>query len=135
MTLPTLHDLHKYEPHSSVDVSPGSSTVYGIPLHKDFSLVCSGHITSSISLQKLGLQENIYVQWSDSAGSLHNLTNSTVASVSVTGSVLRSSLLFHPLSPGHDRLYTCSMTLDIPTFSTVPSDVSQYRVIFGKLIL
>ena len=118
-----------------MDISPGSSIIFGLPLNKDFSLVCLGVLTSSIPLRKLHVEENIRVQWSDKDGPIQNLENSTVSGVSLNGSVLRSTLHFRPLGPGHDRLYTCSMTLNTPAFSMVPSDTSQFRVIFGELIL
>ena len=118
-----------------MDISPGSTIIYGLPLNDDFSLVCSGVLTSSFPLRKLHVKENIRVQWSDKDGPIQNLENSTVSGVSLNGSVLRSTLHFHPLGDGHDRLYICSMTLNTPAFSMVPSDTSQFRVIFGELIL
>ena len=120
-----------------MDVSPGSPTAYGLPVNEDFSLVCSGVVTSSI-LQKFHLEENVRVQWSDIKD--RPLQNSnmtiTVSDVSGEGSVFKSTLLFHPLGHSHDKLYTCSMTLDHPAaYSNVPSDTSDYRVMFGKLLL
>lgn len=57
----------------------------------------------------------------------------TVTVVSLRNGVFSSTLLFHPLKAGHDRLYTCSMTLDIPNYST-SSNTSQYMVVNGKLL-
>ena len=110
-----------------MDLYPGSPTAYGLPVNEDFSLVCSGDVTSS-----LHVEDNVRVQWSDIKDRpLQNSNNMTVT-IRVGGSVFRSTLLFHPLGHGHDKLYTCSMTLDHPAYSTV---TSGYRVMFGKLLL
>ena len=93
--------------------------------------MCAGVVTSAIPLHFLHLEDNVHVQWSDKYGPLQNLENSTVTDVSLRNGVLQSTLLFHPLSPGHDRLFTCSMMLDIPHYST-SSDNSKHRVIIGK---
>ena len=117
-----------------MDISPGSSTVYGLPVKQDFTLVCSGIITSSIPHQKLHLEDSVCVEWSDKNGPLQNLENTTVGDVVYgSGGVFTSTLLFRSLSPGHDRLYTCSMTLDTP--ATVTSDTAAYRVVLGKELL
>ena len=118
-----------------MDLYPGSPTAYGLPVNEDFSLVCSGVVTSSIPLEKLHLKDNIRVQWSDIEGRhLQNSKNTTISisGVSGEGRVFKSTLLFHPLGYGHDKLYTCSMTSDHPAYSTV---TSGYRVMFGKLLL
>ena len=110
-----------------MDLYPGSPTAYGLPVNEDFSLVCSGDVTSS-----LHVEDNVRVQWSDIKDRpLQNSNNMTVT-IRGGGSVFRSTLLFHPLGHGHDKLYTCSMTLEHPAYSTVTSD---YRVMFGKLLL
>ena len=44
-----------------------------------------------------------------------------------------STLSFEPLSNGHDRLYTCSMTMDIPTTDIIHHDSSDYRLILGEI--
>ena len=114
-----------------MDLYPGSPTAYGLPVNEDFSLVCSGDVTSS-----LHVEDNVRVQWSDIKDRpLQNSNNMTITIVDVSGegSVFRSTLQFHPLGHSHDKLYTCSMTLDHPAYSTVPSDTSDYRVMFGKL--
>ena len=113
-------------------VSPGSLVVYDPLPNDNFSLVCTGVVTSSIPLQKFH-KKNIHVLWSDNDGPIQNSENMTVTVVSLRNGVLSSTLLFHPFSPGHDKLYTCSMTLDIPNYST-SSNTSQYRVIAGKLL-
>ena len=122
-----------------MDLYPGSPTAYGLPVNEDFSLVCSGVVTSSIPLEKFHLEDNVRVQWSDIKDRpLQNSKNMTItiSDVSGEGSVFKSTLLFHPLGHGHDKLYTCSMTLDHPAaYSNVPSDTSDYRVMFGKLLL
>ena len=118
-----------------MDLYPGSQTAYGLPVNEDFSLVCSGVVTSSIPLEKFYLEDNVRVQWSDIKDRpLQNSNNMTITIVDVSGegSVFRSTLQFHPLGHSHDKLYTCSMTLDHPAYSTVTSD---YRVMFGKLLL
>ena len=118
-----------------MSLTPGSSTHYGLPLNKDFSLVCSGEVTSSVPLIKLSLEDYVEVEWSDWRGSVNNMENSTISDVSLSGNLLRSTLNFHPLSQSHDKLYTCSMTIKHPIADVIPiTDHSQYRVIFGKIL-
>ena len=115
-----------------MDVSPGSLVVHDPLLNHNFSLVCTGVVTSSIPPQKFH-ENNIYVLWSNSAGPIQNMENMTATGVSFRNGVFSSTLLFHPFSPGHDRIYTCLMTLDSPYYST-KSNTSQYVVVNGKLL-
>ena len=116
----------------SVSLSAGASTIYGLPLNEDFSLVCEGEIPKSLALHKLRLEEHVHVQWSDKTGPILNMANSTISGVSLSGNnIFKSTLLFRPLSKIHDRLYSCSMSIEHPTRGIVLSDSSEYRVIFG----
>ena len=102
-------------------------------LNGDHSLECLGVITSSIPShgQKLHLESYTNVEWSDNSGVILSRENIMVTNYfSNTNGVLKSIVSFHPLSAGHDQLYTCSMTVDIETF--VQSDTVDYRVIVGK---
>ena len=118
-----------------MSLSSGESTIYGLPLNEDFSLVCAGEISTSIPLHKLSLEERVHVQWSDKTGPILNMANSSISGVSLSGNILRSTLLFHPLSKIHDRLYTCSMSIEHPTSGSILSDASEHRVIFGMAIV
>ena len=118
----------------TVEVTPNVTiSGYEVALNTNYSLVCTGHITisSSHSIEKLKVKDHSHIEWSNSTGVFLGGGNINITDVwnSDTG-LLTSTLSFHPLSEGHDQLYTCSMTVD---FGTTPlSDNSQHRVTFGK---
>ena len=120
----------------AVDLHPDIAAMdYDRAYNKEFSLVCSGVFVSSRTLHKLHkihFEDYTQVQWSNSAGSLVANENMTISEISRRNATLYSTLTFLPLSSGHDQLYTCSMTVHIPT-TTIKYDESQYRLILGEL--
>lgn len=91
-----------------------------------------GELSISGMLKKLKAQENVIVKWRDNNGLLSNSSSITITEASLDNNLLKSSLIFNELSPGDDKLYTCSMTLQHPLYNGTPSDSSQYRIIFGE---
>ena len=79
------------------------------------------------------MEDHTIVQWSNGSMAIVEGPSITITDVSASeGGLLTSTISFHPLSKGHDRLYTCSMSVHVGT--TVKSDASDYRVIFGEEI-
>ena len=88
---------------------------------------------SSKPLRKLRLEDYVQVEWRDNAGVVISAENITISEISHSGNTLSRTLFFHPLSTNHDRLYTCSVSIDIPTTSIHSIATAQYRIIFGEI--
>ena len=103
----------------------GSITVGDIELTygTEYIIVCVGEITSSILSITQGLNA-----WRDNIGPVISRENIKITTMS-NSSGKYSTLSFQTLSDGHDRLYTCSMTMDIPTTDIICHDSSNYRLI------
>ena len=115
----------------AVDLHPDSAAMdYDLAYNKKFSLVCSG---SSKPLHKIHFEDYTQVQWLNGTGSPVANENITISEISRRNAILYSTLSFLPLSSGHDQLYTCSMTVHIPTTNFFKYDESQYRLILGEL--
>ena len=107
-----------------------------ITLNTGFTLLCSGEVTSSIPHHKLHLENYVQVQWSDSTGTIITRDNIDITTHLVNNGHIRSMLVFHQLNKGHhDQLYTCAMTIAIPTTSVIRSDTAHYRIILGELVI
>ena len=100
--------------------------------NKNYTIVCLGEITSSTPLHKIHLEDYTLVQWSNSAGPLEASENMNISEISRRSTTLQSTLSFLPLSSGHDQLYTCSMTVHIPTTNFFKYGESHYRLILGE---
>ena len=105
---------------------------YDRAYNKKFSLVCSGVIVSSKPLHKIHFEDYTQAQWLNGTGSPVANENITISEISRRNATLYSTLSFLPLSSGHDQLYTCSMTVHIPTTNFFKYDESQYRLILGE---
>ena len=107
---------------------------YDRAYNKEYTIVCSGEMTSSKPLHKIRLEDYTQVQWSNSAGPLVANENMSISEISRRDTTLYSNMSFLPLSSGHDQLYACSMTVHIPTTNFFKYGESEYRLILGEFL-
>lgn len=99
----------------------------------EYTLTCVGEIASSKPPENLHLEDYTRVDWLDSTGPLIRRENITISESHSHGTIF-STLSFHPsVSNAIDRLYTCSMTMDIPTTDITRNAITQYRLIMGEI--
>lgn len=108
-----------------ISASSSKSAVYG----NDYTLTCLANtVESNPTLTNPLLQHFLTIDWLDRDNNSITARDSlTVGNVSTEFS---RTLYFHPLRRGHDRLYVCVATLDIP--GAISVSISQYRLILGK---
>ena len=108
-----------------ISASSSKSAVYG----NDYTLTCLANtVESNPTLTNPLLQNFLTIDWLDrDNNSITTQDSLTVGNVSTEFS---RTLYFHPLRRGHDRLYVCVATLDIP--GAISVSTSQYRLILGK---
>ena len=112
---------------SSITSSPTKLAAYG----NNYTLTCLVNtVASKPTLTNPLLQHFLTIDWLDrDNNSITTQGSLTVGNVSTEFS---RTLYFHPLRRGHDRLYDCVATLDIP--GAISVSTSQYRLILGKYI-
>lgn len=105
--------------------SSSMSAVYG----NDYTLTCLANtVESNPTLTNPLLQHFLTIDWLDrDNNSIATQDSLTVGNISTEFS---RTLYFHPLRKGHDRLYVCVATLNIP--GAISVSTSQYRLILGK---
>ena len=112
----------------TVDVGitlPPEPLVYG----KDYTLKCEAHTQESKpALTHPLLRHYLIVEWFD----IDNVPVSSQRSLTVGGltSNFSRALHFQPVRRGHDRLYVCVATLNLPDAKV--NATAQYRIVLGE---
>lgn len=106
--------------------APSKPAAYG----DNYTLTCQTHtVETKPTLTNPLLQRYLRVDWLDINNKhVTGLDSFTVGELS---SEFSRTLYFNPLSEGHDRLYVCVATLDLPGAQV--NSTSGYRIKLGKL--
>ena len=120
--------LLNISPHAvtvNIDIVVPSQPVYG----DDYTLLCTARtLESKSALTHPLLRYYLEVEWFD----INSVPVSSQRSLTVGGltSNFSRALHFKPVRKGHDRLYVCVATLNIPGDKV--NATAQYRIVFGE---